>query len=55
MDKNIILQNFGEDDRAEVINLYEKYILSKDRDIPLFGNNFYSPNVWKYFEKVSYK
>lgn len=51
MDKNIILQSFGEEDRAEVLNLYEKYILSKDKDISLFGNNFYSPNVWKYFQK----
>jgi RNA-binding protein YlmH len=51
MNKNIILQKFGEDDRAEVINLYEKFILSKDRDISIFGNNFYSPNIWKYFEK----
>lgn len=52
MDKKTILQSFGEDDRAEVINLYEKFILSKDKDITLFGNNFYSPNVWKCFEKV---
>jgi RNA-binding protein YlmH len=51
MDKKTILQNFGEDDRAEVLKLYEKYILSKDRDITLFGNNFCSPNVWKYFQK----
>lgn len=51
MDKNIILKNFGEDDRSEVLNLYEKYSLSKERDIPIFGNGFYSPNVWRYFEK----
>lgn len=51
MDKNTILKNFGEDDKADVINLYDKFVLSKDRDISLFGNNFYSPNVWKYFEK----
>lgn len=50
MNKKMILQNFGEDDRAEVINLYEKFILSKDRDISLFGNNFYSPNIWNYFQ-----
>jgi len=51
MDKNVILQSFGEDDRVEVLNLYEKYMLSKDKDISLFGNQFYSPNVWKYFQK----
>lgn len=50
MDKKSILINFGEEDKDDVINLYEKYRLSLERDIPLFGNNFYSPNVWKYFE-----
>ncbi|MDS0527311.1 YlmH/Sll1252 family protein [Clostridium sp. SHJSY1] len=51
MDKQVLLKNFGDDDRTEVLNLYEKYIMAKERDIPLFGNNFYSPNVWKFFEK----
>lgn len=51
MDKKILLKSFGDDDKSEVLNLYEKYSLAKERDIPLFGNNFYSPNVWKFFEK----
>ena len=56
MDKKSILKNFGEDDRAEIINLFDKYELAKDRDIPIFGNNFYTPNIWRYFqEKLSDK
>lgn len=51
MDKQALLKNFGDDDRTEVLNLYEKCSIAKERDIPLFGNNFYSPNVWKTFEK----
>ena len=51
MDKNKILLNFGEEDRVEVLNLYEKYSLAKEKNITVFGNNFYSPNVWTYFKK----
>jgi RNA-binding protein YlmH len=52
MDKKAIIKNFEDDDKAEVLNLYEKYCLARERDIPLFGNNFYSPKVWKFFEKT---
>lgn len=51
MDKNTLLQSFNEEDRLEVLNLYEKYEMSYQRDILMFGNNFYPPNVWKVFEK----
>lgn len=51
MDKKDVLKFFGEQDKVEVINLYEKYSLSRERDIPLFGNCFYPPNVWKFFEE----
>lgn len=50
-DKNSILYYFDEEDRAEVLNLYEKYELAWNKDIPLFGNNFYSPKIWKYFQE----
>ena len=50
MNKLDILKFFGEQDKAEIINLYEKYSLSKERDIPLFGNHFYPPNIWRFFE-----
>jgi len=51
MDKNKILLNFGEEDKGEVLNLYEKYVLAKEKDITVFGNSFYPPNIWKYFKK----
>ena len=53
MDKKTLLQSFNEEDRLEVLNLYEKYELSYEKDIPLFGNNFYPPNIWKFFEKFT--
>ncbi|MBD7910054.1 MULTISPECIES: YlmH/Sll1252 family protein [Clostridium] len=52
MDKKTLLKNFEDGDKPEVLNLYEKYNLAREREIPLFGNNFYSPKVWKFFEKV---
>ncbi len=53
MDKKTLLQSFNEEDRLEVLNLYEKYELSYEKDISLFGNNFYPPNIWKFFEKFT--
>ncbi|MBE6070738.1 MAG: RNA-binding protein [Clostridium butyricum] len=50
MVRELITKSFGEE-KEEVINLYEKYILAKEKDIPVFGKNFYTPNVWKWFEK----
>lgn len=50
MKKADVLKFFGENDKAEVVNLYEKYNLAKERDIPLFGNCFYSPNIWRFFQ-----
>lgn len=49
MDKKTILSHFGDEDKNEVINLYEKYILAKEKNITVFGNDFYPPNVWKVF------
>lgn len=51
MKKADILKFFGESDKAEVTNLYERYSLARERDIPLFGNYFYPPNVWKFFQE----
>ncbi|MGN0144856.1 MAG: RNA-binding protein [Clostridium sp.] len=49
--KDIIEKQFSEEEKNEVLNLYEKYKLAKEKDIPVFGNNFYTPNIWKWFEK----
>lgn len=51
MDKKAILMNFGEDDRIDVLNLYEKYKLAYDKNITVFGNDFYQPNIWKFFQE----
>ena len=49
--KEKISKYFTDDDRDEALNLYERYLLSKDKDIPMFGKNFYTPNIWSWFEK----
>lgn len=50
MSRDYILKQFKDEDKNLVINLYEKMRLSQDKDIPVFGSNFYPPNVWKVFE-----
>lgn len=49
--KEKISRYFINDDRNEALNLYERYVLSKEKDIPMFGKNFYTPNIWSWFEK----
>lgn len=49
--KEKIIRYFTNDDRDEALNLYERYLLSKDKDIPVFGTKFYTPNIWTWFEK----
>ena len=49
--KKKISKYFTDDDRDEALNLYEKYMLSKEKDIPMFGKKFYTPNIWSWFEK----
>lgn len=49
--KETILKSFTEDDVKEAIKIYEKYKLAYERDITIFSNDFYSPNIWSFFEK----
>lgn len=49
--KEVIIKHFGDEDKNEVLNLYEKYILAKEKNIPMFGKSFYTPNIWRWFEK----
>jgi len=49
--KEKINRYFTDQDRAETLNLYERYLISKDKNIPMFGKNFYTPNIWSWFEK----
>ena len=50
MDKKELKKYFREEELGEVLNLYEKYKLAEEREIPLFGKDFYPPNIWKFFE-----
>lgn len=47
--KDKIIKYFTDDDKDEAINLYERYILSKEKNITMFGKNFYTPNIWTWF------
>ena len=43
--KELINKQFGDEDKNEVLNLYEKYKLARDKEIPMFGNSFYTPKA----------
>nr|WP_270566150.1 YlmH/Sll1252 family protein [Clostridium beijerinckii] len=49
--KEKIAKYFTDDDRNDALNLYEKYLLARDKNITVFGKNFYTPNIWMWFEK----
>lgn len=49
--REFINKHFNDDEKDSVLNLYEKYLLAKNKDIPVFGRTFYTPNVWKWFEE----
>jgi RNA-binding protein YlmH len=49
--KDKIIKYFPDEDKAEAVNLYERYILSKEKNITMFGKSFYTPNIWSWFEK----
>ncbi|MBY0754857.1 RNA-binding protein [Clostridium sardiniense] len=51
MNKEIILKRFLDEEKNIAINLYEKMMLSYERNIPMFGKSFYPPNIWKFFEE----
>lgn len=56
MNKETIIRKFIGEDKNKAINLYEKMIISYNRDIPMFGSEFYTPNIWKFFcdeEKIN--
>lgn len=49
--KERIAKYFADDDRNDALNLYEKYLLARDKNITVFGKSFYTPNIWMWFEK----
>lgn len=48
--KDKIIKYFTDEDKDEAVNLYERYVLSKEKNITVFGKNFYTPNIWGWFE-----
>lgn len=52
IDKKTFLNNFSGEDLNYVQNLYDKYKFSGAKDISAFGNEFYPPNVWSYFQSI---
>ena len=51
MDKKVLVHNFEDEDISDVLNLYEKYLLALEKDITIFSNRFYAPNIWTFFKK----
>ncbi|WP_238861140.1 YlmH/Sll1252 family protein [Clostridium sp. YIM B02569] len=49
--KERIAKYFTDDDRNDALNLYEKYLLARDKNMTVFGKSFYTPNIWMWFEK----
>ncbi|KLE16746.1 YlmH/Sll1252 family protein [Clostridium sp. C8] len=48
--KETLIKSFSEEDINEALKIYEKYKLAYEKDIPIFTNNFHSPNIWSFFE-----
>jgi RNA-binding protein YlmH len=48
--KERINKYFMNEDKAEALNLYERYLISKEKNIPMFGKAFYTPNIWTWFK-----
>jgi RNA-binding protein YlmH len=49
--RETISRHFTDDDRNDALNLYERYLLARDKNIPTFGKCFYPPNIWTWFEE----
>lgn len=47
--KDEVLSHFSKDDKSFVVNIYQKYKLAYEKDIPVFCKDFYPPNIWNYF------
>ena len=49
--KEFLIKNFTEEDAKEAVKIYENYKLAYEKDITIFTNSFYSPNIWSFFER----
>lgn len=50
MYKEVIEKKFKDEEKITALNLYKKMMIAYEKDIPMFGNDFYPPNIWKFFE-----
>lgn len=50
INKQEIVKHFNEEEINEAIKIYEKYVISYEKDITMFINKFYPPNIWSFFE-----
>jgi len=53
--KELLLNTFNEEDLNIAIKVYEKYKLAYEKGIPVYVNEFISPNIWYFFLKNSKK
>lgn len=51
LSKEKLLNIFEDEEITEAIKIYEKYKLAYEKNITVFSNGFYPPNIWSYFEK----
>ena len=51
LSKEKLLNVFTDEDIIDATKIYEKYKLAYEKDITVFSNGFYPPNIWSYFEK----
>lgn len=53
INKQEIVKHFNDEEINEAIKIYEKCIISYEKDITMFINKFYPPNIWSFFEANS--
>lgn len=48
-EKIAIINNFSKEEERDAVRVYDKMKLAYDKDIAIFTNSFYTPNIWGYF------
>ncbi|GAB6170351.1 YlmH/Sll1252 family protein [Clostridium carnis] len=51
IDKELIIKSFDKYEVNEALNVYEKMMLAYKKDIVVFTNSFYPPNIWSFFQR----
>lgn len=46
MNKEEFLKRFKEEDKLDALGIYNKFNLALNKDITVFSNEFYTPNIW---------